>query len=120
MQVHPAQQVQPPHPSQLRYNLCQQLTGKYEGQSIRMATGVPTIWQDVNMTWSNTDGKIIGEGSSLWKDQLIKFKLHGCFNKTMDTVELIKIHGEDGKGTVVHYQLKIMRANNDPSKYKHY
>lgn len=99
----------------------QSLNGYWEGASTRSSDkgGDVTHWRDCQLEFHPQDGKIIGTGQSVWKGNQVPFKLRGCFDRALRTVDLIKIH-EGLYSCATHYVLRLdVNARSLEGSYAH-
>lgn len=93
--------------------LSRRLSGMWEGQSIREQTGEVTVWAKCMFNFCVVQdglGKISGNGESVWRGQVIPFRVEGTFDIRNMIANLVKIHV--GKFTnSVAYQLNIDAVN---------
>jgi len=79
-----------------RAHHCSWLSGEWGGKSVRMdpssGSAVETIWAATQLDFDPAQGKITGNGVSLWQDQSFPFELLGAFSSNLQTVELLKSH----------------------------
>jgi hypothetical protein len=111
-----------------REEICRALNGRWIGYALRTkpsaaapATNNPNnitrTDMDLRLNFYLSDGRIEGEGVSLWLSQHIPFTISGCFNKNLTHCYLQKQHNDNSTCRTQHYyeltidlQLKQLRG----------
>jgi hypothetical protein len=100
--------------------LAREMSGFWDGRSVRTTDKnqnkidlsntdmdeLITEWADCEISFNLSDGRITGNGYSIWLKESIPFVLYGACDKKMGRIHLVKSHF--GKySTTTHYNLTL-------------